>query len=248
MDTQDNKKRNGVVLLGISLAIGLIVSAFIIAGAFEHIRQANQLITVKGYAEKIIASDYGTWVCEFSTQSASQSTGYDKIEQDLQKVLFFLESYGIKKESMDISPVSSNRLYRTTKEGGESNELYGYQLASHVKISSSDIKLIERISKESSRLIKDGVELNSYAPQYFYTKVNDVKIEMLSEASKDAKVRAEQLVKNSGSQVGALQSASQGVFQITPVHSNETSDYGVNDLTSIEKSIKLVITVEYHIK
>lgn len=109
------------------------------------------------------------------------------------------------------------------------------------------MELVTRISRESSELIKEGVEFNSSSPQYFYTKVNDLKIEMLGEATKDAKLRAEQLAINSGGKVGALRSAAQGVFQITTAYSTEVSDHGIYDTSTIEKSIKAVVTVQYSI-
>lgn len=69
-----------------------------------------------------------------------------------------------------------------------------------------------------------GVEFQSNPPQYFYTKLADMKVKMLSLATKDTMVRAEQIASNAGSKVGALRAARMGVFQITPLYSNEVSN------------------------
>jgi hypothetical protein len=96
--------------------------------------------------------------------------------------------------------------------------------------------------------MREGIRYESRAPEYFYTKLDDLKIQMLGEAAKDARNRAEQLVSASGAKVGPLRSAQQGVFQITPPHSTDTSDYGVLDTSTVEKSIKAVVTMEYGIR
>src|SRR4029077_8073817 len=97
-------------------------------------------------------------------------------------------------------------------------------------------------------LIQDGIAFTSNAPEYYFTKLDDLKIQMLGQATKDARERAEQLAVNSRSKVGALRSASQGVFQITPPFSTEVSNTGQSDTTSIDKSIKALVTVEYAIE
>jgi hypothetical protein len=110
------------------------------------------------------------------------------------------------------------------------------------------VKLTQEIANQSTSLIQNGVEIASQPPQYYYTKLNDLKLVMLGEATKDAKARAEMIAKNSGSQVGTLKSAQQGVFQITSTNSTDVSDYGEYDLSSIVKTIKAVVTVDFFVK
>lgn len=93
-----------------------------------------------------------------------------------------------------------------------------------------------------------GVQFESLPPQYFYTKLADLKIEMLSLATEDAVKRAEQIAKSTGTKVERLRSAYMGVFQITPLYSTEVSDYGINDTTSIDKEITAVVNCEFLIR
>ncbi|MPN37755.1 hypothetical protein SDC9_185276 [bioreactor metagenome] len=97
-------------------------------------------------------------------------------------------------------------------------------------------------------LLPEGIGISSFEPQYSYSKLNEIKVNMLSEATKDAKKRAEKIAASNGNKIGNIISANQGVFQITAPFSNEINDYGINDVSSINKTIKSVVTVEYLIK
>ena len=248
MGEPSSGNRRGLFLFGLTLSLGLIISTSIAIKGLEKIKSANQMITVKGYAERRITSDWALWRESFTARGADLISAYDKLQKDLATILTYLEKNGIKRESINISSVYTDIRYKLTEKGQATNQIEGYVLSQTVSISSSDIKLIERISKESTTLIKEGVELTSHSPEYFYTKINDLKIEMLKEAAKDARLRAEQLASASGSSVGALRSAEQGVFQITPAFSTEVSDSGEYDTSTIEKSIKAIVTMEYAIR
>ena len=112
---------------------------------------------------------------------------------------------------------------------------------------SNDVQKITQISRESTELIQQGIEFISNAPQYFYTKLPELKHELLSEATKDAKRRAEQMAQSTGNKVGVIRSAKMGVFQITPVNSYEVSDWGENDTSSLEKKANAVVRVDFSI-
>jgi hypothetical protein len=89
-------------------------------------------------------------------------------------------------------------------------------------------------SRKITELIQEGVVVESSAPTYIYTKLADLKIEMLAEATKDATARARQIAENSGARLGAIREARMGVMQINPVHSTAVSDSGNNDTSSLE--------------
>lgn len=132
--------------------------------------------------------------------------------------------------------------------GMYSNKVESYRLMQTVEVSSPDVDKLTTISREATELINSGVAFESYPPQYFYTKIADLKVELLGLATKDAKTRAEQIAKSTGSQIGNLRAAKMGVFQITPMYSTEVSDAGINDTSSIDKEITGVITCDFEIK
>lgn len=238
----------GLLLLGVFLCVGIIIGTFIISKTVEQVKFQNQRITVKGYAERTITSDIASWRGQITARSTELVTAYDNLQADLNKVLSYLEQKGISRDDVDIASVITSIQYKRTANGMTTNIVEGYNLVQPVSITSSNIEQIAEIANEITVLIQQGVEFDSFPPQYFYTKLDDMKIELLGEATKNAYMRAEQLAENSGSKVGSLKYASQGVFQITPVYSTQVSDYGTYDTSTIEKSVKAVVTIEYSIR
>ena len=92
------------------------------------------------------------------------------------------------------------------------------------------------------------MEFVSGAPEYTYTKLDELKIEMLAKASENAKERAASMVKATGNKIGFMRSARMGVFQITPISSTEVSDWGVNDTSSLEKKVTAVVSASFAIE
>jgi hypothetical protein len=248
MSNNKNYSWLGLLLLGVFLCAGIIIGTFIISKTVEQVKFQNQRITVKGYAERTITSDIASWRGQITTRSTELVTAYDNLQADLNKVLFYLEQKGISRDDVDIASVITSIQYKRTANGMTTNIVEGYNLVQPVSITSSNIEQIAKIANEITVLIQQGVEFDSFPPQYFYTKLDDMKIELLGEATKNAYMRAEQLAENSGSKVGSLKYASQGVFQITPVYSTQVSDYGTYDTSTIEKNVKAVVTIEYSIR
>ena len=248
MANQNNHSWLGLFLLGALLAVGIVIATLVIARTVERVKFQNQRIQVKGFAERTITSDMAVWSGQITTRSPELVTAYDNLQADLGKVLSYLEQQGVRKEDISIPSVITTIQYKRTEKGAMTNIVDGYILIQTVKITSSNIEQIADIAGEITVLIKEAIEFDSFPPQYFYTKLDDMKIELLGEATKNAAMRAQQLAENSGSKVGALKYASQGVFQITPVYSTQVSDYGMYDTSTIKKSVKAVVTMEYSIR
>jgi len=240
--------RPGLILFGVALALGLIVSTWIAMRTVEKIKITNRTITVKGYAEKEIVSDWAQWEGNFKVKTIDLVTGCGKLEDDLEKVMVYLRSEGVSKGNIVVSSVSTTTQHKLDEEGRRTNEIDAYFLYQSVTVASSDTALIDRIARGSTVLIKQGVEFSSNHPEYLYTKLDELKIELLGQATKDARDRAEQLAVNSRGKVGRLRSASQGVFQITPRHSTEVSSRGMYSTSTVEKKITAVVTIVYTIR
>lgn len=146
------------------------------------------------------------------------------------------------------SSISTQTIYEMLPNGVYSTKVDSYKLSQSIQITSKEVDKITELSRKSTELINSGVQFESMPPQYYYTKLADLKIQMLSLATEDAVRRAKQIAKSTGSSVERLKSASMGVFQITPLYSTEVSDYGINDTTSIDKEITAVVNCEFIIK
>lgn len=232
--------------LGVALAIGLVLAAWIVASSLERIKLAGDKITVKGYAEEKVISDAGTWRASISVRGPDLSTAYGKLDADSARVVKYLESVvGADSERLQRGTVNTQTVQEFGPGGVQTGRILGYELSRQFEFSSQDVAQIGTLAKGASRLISDGVVINSMPPQYFFTDLNAVKVRLIGAATKDSLLRAQQFAANSGVTVGPLRSASQGVFQITSPNSTETADYGSYDTSTVEKRVKAVVTVEY---
>lgn len=247
-EKKDGGLNGGLMLLGFFLALGMIVSAFLVAGTVEKVKMANQTITVKGFAQKLVTSDVGTWSGQITVRAPELVEASGKLEIDREKVLEYFREHGVQEAQLALSGVVTIPRYRRTPEGRETNEIDHYQLQQTVTLRSDDVQLVARLARSSSRLLGEGVEFFAYAPQYFYSGLEEAKIDLLGEATRNAGQRARQLAEGSGGTVGGLRSASQGVFQITQPYSTDVEDYGMYDTSTIEKAIKAVVTIQYTIR
>lgn len=244
----EGTRKNGVwVVVAAVLALGLVLSAVVASNGMVRLKAAGNTITVTGSAKQQIKSDLAVWNGMFTAQNPQLTTAYSELKTSQDKVKTYLKSQGISEQNMVFSSINTNIKYVMLPSGQFSNQVETYQLNQQVEIRSKDVDKITVLSRQATDLINQGVEFQSNPPQYFYTKIANLKVEMLSLATKDARDRAQQIAVNAKSKVGALRAAKMGVFQITPLYSNEISDYGVNDTSSLDKEITAVMNCEFEI-
>lgn len=234
--------------LGLFIGLGLVISAWLLANAARDVTAGQDKVQIKGYAEQVVKADLGQWTGQFSVRAATQTAAYANLEAARTKVLAFLNAQGYDAAQVSLSSVNTMTRFKPLANGGYSDEITGYELSQTVSLRDADVARLDRFSREVTALIKDGLTFFSYPPQYYYTGLEGLKLDLLSAATQNAKERAEALAKASGSEVGRLRSARQGVFQVTSYPSTDTSDYGIYDTSSIDKAVKAVVTVEFAIR
>jgi len=235
----------GLLVLGVSLALGLVAAAWVVSRSLERIKLAGDRITVKGYAEERVVSDVATWRGTVTVRDADLQRGYAELQQDSARVRELLVARVGEKGPIGVSSVTTRALFEVGPDGSQTGRVVGHELERTFELESRDVALVSALAVEASGLISEGISINSQAPQYFFNDLNAVKVRLIGAATKDAQLRAEQFASNSGVTVGPLRSASQGVFQITRPNSTETADYGSYDTGTVEKVVKAVVTVEY---
>lgn len=242
----------GKGIIGIIIALifvaGFVLSAFIVTNGLVEIKSSKTNIIVTGSAKQQITSDLIVWSGSFNTQSPNFQDAYRILEASRNKVKNYLVNKGMKEEELVFSAIDTMPTYVISDYGNSTNEIDYYTLTQTVTISSSEMDKVTDISRTATELLNDGVAFQSNPPQYLYTKLADIKVAMLAEATKDAKKRAEMISENAGSKLGKLKYADMGVMQITPMYSDEISDYGVNDTSSLEKEITAVVHCQFEIK
>lgn len=238
----DNKN---YMAFGLILGLALIISAGIGSFTFYKLRSMDYISTT-GSAKKPVVSDKVKWSTSI-TRSIRQSTikdGYTKLDADLKEVKSFLTTNGIPAESIDISPVFMNEVYE--QNPGTDKK---YNLVQNIEIQSADVQKISDLSKNTNSLVADkGVLFSTNSLEFYYSKLPEVRVELLANAVGDAKARAEQLAKAGGKKIGALQSASSGVVQVMAPNSVEVSDYGMYDTSKINKEIMVTVKASFEIK
>ncbi len=240
-----SEKNGNVFNAGFALAVALVLSSIVIAWAYTHTKKGEQAVTVTGSARKRIKSDLVIWRAGVSYQAPQLSEAYKALTDNIPRVKQYVLSKGVSEDQITISSISSTTLHEKDTEGNESARISGYSLRQELLVRSNDVDKIERLAREATELINQGILLESGSPEYYYTKIADLKIEMLAEAAKDAKTRAQQIASSTGSSIGSVRSARMGVLQITAADSNEVSDSGMNDTSSLDKDITAVVNVSF---
>jgi hypothetical protein len=235
---------SGMLVLGASL----VISSLIAASAVRAVKRAGDEVSVTGSARQPITSDFIVWRCSVSTQSSTLPQAYQELARHSARVRAFLKDQGIADSAVIFRPTATYPMPEFLERGRETGRIIGYRLTQSFEIHSSDVEGVTRLSQASGQLINEGVPLVSQPLEYLYTKLADVRVQMLAEATKDARARAEALAKAAGSEVGPVRNIRMGVFQITPRYSTEVADYGINDVSSLEKAITAVVRVTFAVK
>ncbi len=236
------------IIVAVILALAVIGSSFILVDGVKAVKGGSNKITVTGSAKQQITSDLIVWSGSFSSKSPALQEAYTALEADKNKVMDYLVKQGVKKDDIVFSSINTNTYYIILPNGMYTSDVDYYELNQTVTISSEEIDKITDISRNVTELINEGIQFQSFSPQYMYTKIADMKVTMLAEATKDAKKRAEMIAENAGNKLGDLKYADMGVIQITPLYSNEVSDYGMNDTYSLEKEITAIVHCDFEIE
>ncbi|GAA4320352.1 SIMPL domain-containing protein [Compostibacter hankyongensis] len=242
--------RNAVTAL--ILGIALIIAAALLGSAYKYKYRSAQIVSVTGGAEVNFTSDLIVWTGSYSKKSMVLKEAYAQLKEDENKVRDYLTKQGINPKELVFSAVNirkefSNRYDENGRITG--NEFTGYALTQTVKVQSKEIGKVEQVSRQVTELIQAGVEFNSAEPSYYYTKLADLKIDLLAKASADGRVRAETIAKNAGSKLGGLKSADMGIFQITGQYSNEEYTWGGTlNTSSREKTASITVKMEFALR
>lgn len=230
------------------LGISIIIAAGIGGGAFYKVKSLDSTLSVTGSAKKTVTSDQVKWTAGFSRNitDGNLKSGYQLMTQDTAAVKKFLTAKGLTESEVTISPVSMEQPYLYDKQN--TNNLNSYILRQTVEVQSSDVQKVTDIAKKTDELINQGVVFSSQALEYYYSKLADLRVELLSDAVKDARVRANNIAQSGGQKLGSLRSASMGVVQVLAPNSVDVSDYGQYDTTKIDKEVMVTVKAAFSLK
>lgn len=237
-------------LPAIIFSIAIIFAAYFLGSSYVSRANPDGVISVTGSGSENFTSDLIVWEGQFSRTNVNLEEAYKNLDRDKETVNDYLISKGIKAENIVFNSVNTMEQRENQYQNGNyvGSIFKAYELTQAVKIESTDVELIEKISREITELLNKGVQFNSQPPRYYYTKIADLKIEMISKATEDARLRAERIATNSGENLGDLKSASMGVFQITGQNSGEDYSWsGAYNTADKKKTASITMRLEYEI-
>lgn len=245
INIMNGEKNNYLFNIGTSLGLALIISSMVLGWAYSNSKKGDDAITVTGSAKRRISSDLVVWSAGVTAEAPALTDAYKQLSDSVPRIKQYLLSKGIPEDQMTASSITTTQQRAKDSDGNETSEITGYSLAQEIEVRSSDVAKIGQIAREATELINQGILIQSSAPRYYYTQIGNLKIEMLGEAAKDAKERAERIASSTGNSIGSVRSAKMGVLQITAADSTDVSDYGVYDTSTIEKDMTAVVNVSF---
>ncbi len=236
----------------IFIAIAIIIGSIVLGRAYTYKYRASQTIVVTGLGESEFESDLIVWQGTLRVESKDVAEAYARIEREKALVTEYINSKGIDDSEVVYQFVTTNKRYEDIygANGNYSGQRFvGYTLSQPITIESKSVEAVEELSREISSLIAKGVMIDAYAPSYYYSQLENVKLTLIERASADARQRAKKIAENAGAQLGCVNSARMGVFQITGANTNEGFSAGGSlNTSSKSKKARITMRVEYQIK
>lgn len=245
-------KKTGIVI-GIIAAVAFIAAVWVAGYYFYKTKGPAKTMSVVGLAEQDFESDLIVWDLNYSVRNMNMKDAYSVLKQQNNIVKEYLKSKGLNDDEMIFNAVThyADNDWEWNEVARRSFEVFkGYVLTQSIRIESTDVEKIEKISREVTELLDQGIQIDMNNVSYYYTKLADLKIEMLANATKDARNRAETIAKNAGSNLGGLKTANMGVFQITAPNSAD-EDYswgGTFNTSSKQKRASINMKLTYYVK
>ncbi len=239
--------KNGLTNLGlIILSVALVLAGWFVGNGFYRGRGAERYVTVKGLAERDVDADVGLWPIRFVVGDNNLGAAQYKIEQSKRAVMYFLKQHGIDSASVALQDMSVVDMNAERYRGGQPGDRF--IITQTLMARTSDPRLIRNASQDVGKLVEAGVVLSTgdygTGPTYMFTKLNDLKPEMIAEATRNARQAGEQFAKDSGSKLGKIRRAYQGTFEILP----RDRAPGIMENIQLGKTVRVVSTVDYYLK
>jgi len=238
--------------LGLLIALGLIIGGWVLGSQIKATRLSDRYVTVKGLVERKVKSDLAIWPLTYKEAGDDLAVLYAKTEADKKTVLDFLTDQGIQASEVELGVV---RVVDTQAQeyGGGNRAPHRYIVEQRITVRTSRVDQVAAAAQKTMLLLQKGIALSGDPGQglsYKFTGLNSIKPDMITEATRNARAAADRFAKDSGSQVGSIRQANQGVFSILP--EDQASDggeggYGNAD-SSMMKTVRVVTSVDYYLE
>ena len=239
-------ERNNLIP-AVLIAVGITAAGWFVGHGYMKARSADRYVTVKGVAEREVQANIALWPLRFVATSDNLAEAQNRIKKSSTAVFAFLRHSGIDSSSTEVQKTEVTDVLANAYRSGTTQSRY--IIAQTIMVRTNQIEKIVRASQSVGALVDAGVVLSSVGgpesgPTYLFTDLNTLKPDMIAEATASARKAAEQFAKDSGSKLGGILRASQGVFEILP----RDRAPGIYEGTQLNKTLRVVTTVEYSLE
>ena len=238
------ERRKAVTIIVAAVIMSLAIGGGLMQVGSGFASRSSDGITVTGSAKTTATADNAVWVLNVSFSSPTVATAVNKVDADVAALSQYLTKGGIPADALTLGAVATfaNEEY---SNGNATGRILSYRATREVTVRSTDVQLVAKLSQGIGSLLATGINANNYGPQYYISNLPELRPQLMAEAMKDAKVRAEALTKAVGGNIGSLVNVKAGPIQITTPDSTMTADYGAYDTTTIEKTVTATVSVTF---
>ncbi|MDQ2839717.1 MAG: SIMPL domain-containing protein [Acidobacteriota bacterium] len=251
MNNPNGSSFGGSALLGFLLALGLVIGGWILGAEIKATRLSDRYVTVRGLVERTVKSDLAIWPLSYKEAGDDLTSLSAKTEADKTAILQFLTEQGIQSSETELGVI---RVVDTqANEFGGVRPPHRYIVEQQITVRTSRVDQVAGAAQKTMQLLQKGIVLSSNPGQglnYKFTGLNSIKPDMITEATRNARAAADRFAADSGSKVGSIRQASQGIFSILPADQggNGGEAGGGNfDDSSLRKTVRVVTSVQYYL-
>lgn len=236
--------RLSILIGALFIALGLSGAGWLAGQSLERSREPIRTVTVKGLAEKNVKADLGFWPIKFVASGPTLETARANLEQAETSVRKFLADNEFASDQIEVQNIKVEDRFAGYNGGNYPPETR-FSLTEDLLVTTSEVEKLANAARNITELLRAGVVFSSDAwsggPSFIFTGINELKSDMLTQATARARESAQQFAVQSESKVGNIQTANQGVFQILPAVNipNDRPD------RQIEKKVRVVTTITY---
>ena len=236
---RENNKYSALIL-GVFILLGLSSLGYLLGNAAIKFKEYERTVTVKGLSEREYPADIVIWPVQFTEANNDLEGLYNSIENSTNKIKTFLEKQGIQPSEISLSsPAITDK--SAQQYGNSAPAEFRYTAVQTVTVYSKNIEAVRSVMSSLAQLGKQGIAFTGgnyqSKTEYIFTRLNDIKPEMIEEATTKAREVALKFSEDSRSKLGKIKRASQGQFSINARDKNNPHI----------KRIRVVSTVEYYL-
>lgn len=243
---------NNLVGPSILLLLGIIIFGFVVRSGITAVANKDQSITVTGTTERFVKADTAKWTISVAERAYGEGAGLSASRmsaKSISNIQNYLKNNGFKDDEITVQTSNLSPICELSPQGYEncSVGIKGQTANQNIVVDSSDVEKVKDVSAKIATELT-GANVSNNMVEYYFNGLKDIRVDMLAEATKNARERADAVAKAGGASVGNITSLSSGVFQVTQKNSVNFDDYGAYDTTSIEKKVTATVKVNFAVR